>query len=366
MSEDSERTGSSVPGERIAEAKRDHRVTEWAGRGADLLLAVDGGNSKTDVVLGTAAGAVLALVRGPGSSPHHLGVPGSMQLLNKLIGEARSTAGMPADTGIDQISVYLAGADLPIEVERLYAAVRAMAWARTCSVDNDTFALLRAGTSMPDAIAIVCGAGINCVGRAADGRSARFPSLGAISGDWGGGHHLARLALWYAARGEDGRGTPTALSATVARHFGRSTVQSVSGGLHLGEIPTERIPELSAVLFAAAATGDVVAATIVRRQVDEILALHRVAAERLGLREARHAVVLGGGVLRARHRQLHEPVIAGIRAYAPRVEVTVVTDPPVVGAALLALDALGAGPDTENVVREALRRAPGTDLFRVC
>jgi N-acetylglucosamine kinase-like BadF-type ATPase len=327
-----------------------------------LFLAVDGGNSKTDVVLGTTTGEVLAFVRGPGSSPHHLGVPRSLRLLDELIAQARSTAGLPTGTRIDQISVYLAGADLTGEVKRLHAAVAATGWARSCVVDNDTFALMRAGTSRPDAIAVVCGAGINCVGRTTDGRSARFLSLGEISGDWGGGQHLAELVLWHAARGEDGRGRPTALSAAVALHFGRPTVQSVSEGLHLGEIPLERIRELSPVLFAVAVAGDETAAGVVALQVEEIMALHRVAAGRLGLRYAPHAVVLGGGVLRARHPQLHEPTTAGIRGYAPRAEVTVVTDPPVVGAALLALDALATTPGVEYVLRQGLRRAPATVL----
>ncbi|GAA1816997.1 ATPase [Planosporangium flavigriseum] len=321
-----------------------------------LFLAVDGGNSKTDVVLGTAAGEVLAFVRGPGSSPHSLGVPGSMHLLDSLIAKALlAKARSAADVRVDLVAVYLAGADLPVEVARLRSAIGSMGWAAGCVVDNDTFALLRAGTSRPDAIAVVSGAGINCVGRTADGRSARFPSLGEISGDWGGGQHLAQLALWHAARGEDGRGRPTTLSAAVAAHFGRPTVGSVSQGLHLGEIPYARIGELSPVLFTAAAAGDEVAGAIVEQQVAEILALHRVAADRLGLRDAPHAVVLGGGVLRARHSRLHEPLLAGIRAQAPHAEVTVVTDPPVVGAALLALEALGAGPGAERALRQAIR-----------
>ena len=41
------------------------------------VLAVDGGNSKTDLALVVADGSVLALVRGPLSSPHHLGVDGA-------------------------------------------------------------------------------------------------------------------------------------------------------------------------------------------------------------------------------------------------------------------------------------------------
>jgi N-acetylglucosamine kinase-like BadF-type ATPase len=39
------------------------------------ILAVDGGNSKTDVALVDAGGGVLGAARGPGTSHHHLGVP---------------------------------------------------------------------------------------------------------------------------------------------------------------------------------------------------------------------------------------------------------------------------------------------------
>jgi N-acetylglucosamine kinase-like BadF-type ATPase len=323
-----------------------------------LYLAIDGGNSKTDVVLGTGDGQILGFVRGPGSSPHNIGLSGSMTVLDGLIQSARTRAGLAPETVIDLVAVYLAGADLPIEVQRLHTSVTAMGWAADAVVDNDTFALMRAGTDSPDAIAVVCGAGINCVGRVADGRTARFPALGDISGDWGGGHHLAERALWHAARGEDGRGTPTTLSAAIAIHLGRPTVESVATGLHLGEIDIAAVHGLSPVLFAVAATGDPVACQLVQRQVDEILALHRVAAERLDIRRTPHALVFGGGLLRARLPLLHEPLLTGIRAYAPLAEVTVLVDAPVAGAALLALDALGTVGGAEAAVRAALHREP--------
>jgi len=335
---------------------------------APLFLAVDGGNSKTDVVIGSADGQVLAFVRGPGSSPHHLGLPGAMRLLDNLVRRARVAAGLlggaPAAgaTGgsamLSRAAVFLAGADLPIEVERLQVALDPLQWAERCTVDNDTFALLRAGTDAADAVAVVCGAGINCVGRTADGRTARFPSLGQISGDWGGGNDLAKLALWHAARGEDGRGPATALSAAVAGYFGCATVEQVSGALHLGEIPLRRVDELTKVLFEAAEAGDAVADGVIRQQAEEVVAMARVAAERLGLLSAPHAVVLGGGVLRARRPLLHHRVLAGIRSNSPLATVDVVTDPPVVGAALLALEGLDPPPGAEAALRRALGRAP--------
>jgi N-acetylglucosamine kinase-like BadF-type ATPase len=320
-----------------------------------LYLAVDGGNSKTDVVLGTATGDVLGCVRGPTSSPHNVGLPGTIEVLGQLIAKVRAEAGVAPPVPIELASVYLAGADLPIEVGRLHAAIDAQPWTARTIVDNDCFALLRAGTSMADAVAVVCGAGTNCVGRAADGRTARFVALGPISGDWGGGHDLAEHTLRMAARGEDGRGDPTRLSQAVAEHFDCATVEEVSIALHLSLIESTRIRELAPLLFEIAAAGDAVADRLVTRQVEEILAQHRVAAGRLDLLDAPHALVLGGGVLQARHPVLHEQVVAGALAQAPGVQPTVLEAPPVVGAALLALDALGAPEAAEQRLRTALR-----------
>ncbi|WP_238547201.1 N-acetylglucosamine kinase [Actinoplanes friuliensis] len=322
-----------------------------------LFLAVDGGNSKTDVILGTTEGEVLGFVRGPTSSPHNIGLPGTISVLHTLITAVRADAGLPASTGIDVVAAYLAGADLPVEVQRLHQAIDGQSWAARTIVDNDCFALLRAGTSLPDAVAVVCGAGNNCAGRTADGRTARFVALGPISGDWGGGHDLAEHTLRLAARGEDGRGDPTALSAAVAGHFGCPTVEDVSIALHLGDLDLVRVRELTPLLFEVAATGDPVASGLISRQVDEILGQHRVAATRLDLLDSRHALVLGGGVLRARHPQLHDQIVAGARAQAPLVEISVLDTPPAVGAALLALDALGLTEGAERHLRAALAAA---------
>jgi N-acetylglucosamine kinase-like BadF-type ATPase len=328
-----------------------------------LYLAVDGGNSKTDVVLGTADGEVLGFVRGPTSSPHTLGLTGTIEVLQDLIAAVRADVGLSAATRIELAAVYLAGADLPIEVERLHAAISARSWTTATIVDNDCFALLRAGTSMPDAVAVVCGAGTNCVGRAADGRTARFVALGPISGDWGGGHDLAEHALRMAARGEDGRGDETGLSRAVADHFGYPTVEEVSIALHLGELELTRVRELTPLLFEVAAAGDAVAGRLINRQVTEILVQHRVAAARLDLLGAPHALVLGGGVLRARHPLLHDQVVAGARAQAPEAQISVLDTAPVVGAALLALDALGAGATAGDRLRATLATAaPGTPV----
>ncbi len=323
-----------------------------------LWLAVDGGNSKTDALLGTDDGALLAHVRGPGSCHQVIGLPAALAVLAGLARDAVGRAGLPPGTVLDRAELYLAGADLPAEVDLLTGAVTDAGWAKEVRLDNDLFAVLRAGSAAPDAVAVVCGAGINAVGRRADGATSRFPALGELSGDWGGGHHLAQLALWHAARGEDGRGPTTALSAAVAGWFDRPTVEAVAAGIHLGELPRSRLDGLTPVLFAVAEAGDPVARSVLATQVDEVVRLATVAAGRLGLLDREFDVVLGGGVLTARRPLLHDGVLAGIAAAAPGARVGLLTDPPVAGAALLALDAWGTTtPRREAALRTAARAA---------
>src|SRR5262249_19527905 len=93
-----------------------------------------------------------------------------------------------------------------------------------------------AGTERGWGIAVVCGAGINGLGRAPDGREVRFLSLGEVSGDWGGGEDVGLAALAAAARSVDGRGPRTVLETAVPAHFGLSDTPAVSRAVFLNEI----------------------------------------------------------------------------------------------------------------------------------
>src|SRR5262249_32384561 len=154
-----------------------------------VAIAVDGGNSKTDLALIDADGEVLALLRGDASSPQHLQVDGSVELLDELRREALDRAGLAAGSA-SAAALFMAGVDFPSERAELEQAVRARRWAPSVVVENDTFAVLRAGTERGWGVAVTCGAGINCVGVSPAGRVARFPALGAITGDWGGGYDV--------------------------------------------------------------------------------------------------------------------------------------------------------------------------------
>jgi len=313
-----------------------------------VVMAVDGGNSKTDLALVDEGGTLLGFARGPQSSPHHLGEDGCLRVLAGLLDEARRHAGM--DGGLAAVAMLcMAGVDFPREEERLAELVSGREWAVRTTVVNDTFAVLRAGTEQGYGVAVVCGAGINCVGVGPDGRHVRFPALGAITGDWGGGYDVGLAAVSKAARSFDGRGAKTTLEQAVPAHFGFATPYELAEAIHGGEVEQRRVLELARVVFAEA-EHDEVAAAIVDQLASEVVALAGAAIDRLAIDDSGVEVLLGGGLLQGENSRVVERIRAGL----PRVAVRVTGAPPIVGAALLALDELGATGDARSRVRTEL------------
>jgi N-acetylglucosamine kinase-like BadF-type ATPase len=313
-----------------------------------VIVAVDGGNSKTDLALLEPDGTLIAHARGPLSSPHHIGLDGCVDVLESLVREA-GLNGRRAELA----QVMLAGVDFPEEEERVHAALDTRGWAATTRVGNDTFAVLRAGTERGWGVAITCGAGINCVGVSPDGRHVRFPALGPTTGDWGGGYDVGLAATMAAARSEDGRGEKTTLERAVPEHFGLETPTQLAEAVHTGRIAERRVIELAPVVFAEA-ERDATAAAIVDRLAEEVATMIRVILDRLELTQEPVPVALGGGLMQSGDERLIGAVKAGLARVAPTASVHVTSSPPIVGAALLGLDELGAGAGAQERLRHEL------------
>jgi N-acetylglucosamine kinase-like BadF-type ATPase len=318
------------------------------------VLAIDGGNSKTDVALVGRDGSLLASVRGPGTSVDERRFLTSLGVLDDLVAAVARQADIdPAGPIAEHTSAFHAGADLPQEEQRLADVLATRHWSPSIRAGNDTFAVLRAGTQRPWGVGVTCGAGINCVGVAPDGEPPRFLALGRFTGDWGGGVDLAMEVMWWATRAEDGRGEPTALSAAVAEYFGRASASDVAIGIHLGEVDDADLIRLTYVLFDVALAGDPVAVRLVDRLAEEISLLALVAMRRLRLTGLDTELVLGGGLLMARNPLLIDGITRRVHAEAPAAQVGVLDVPPIAGAALLGLDQLGIDRGAHDRLRAA-------------
>jgi N-acetylglucosamine kinase-like BadF-type ATPase len=328
------------------------------GTGAEpLVLALDGGSTKTDAVLVAADGALLGRSR-VGPSNHQLvGVDVALDTMGAAIAAVTEDAGITDPPfPICELGVYcLAGIDLPIDETHLGPAIALRGWTATDLLRNDTFAVSRAGTTSPWGIGVVCGTGLNCAGIGPDGTSVRFPALAELSGDFApGGSWLGVRALGLALRATDGRGAPTLLSIRVPDHFGERDAEAVLTGIYTGAIAYGRLFELARVLLDAAADGDAPSRQAADILADEVTAFVGAAITRLKVEDTDVEVVLGGGVFDTDDAGFHTRVAQGIHMVAPRARLVRLTAPPVLGAALLGLDAIGADESAKQRLRVAL------------
>ena len=292
------------------------------------VLAVDGGASKVDCALVDVNGNVLGAVRRRGRYNFGLGSNGSLDGLASAVKAAQASA-------VAALGVFcLAGADLALDDRRIAAELERQRWTRKTIVLNDTFAVLRAGTDRKWGVAVVCGTGMNCAGVGPDGRSVRFPSFGELSGDRAhGGGWLGRSALGAAIRARDGRGPRTMLEELVPRFFGLSRPTAVMEAVYVGRL--DHVPQHD-------------------EMTAEIIVTATAAIRRLRLAGRDVHVVLGGGVLKAAGDDMLARITGGIREVAARAVILRLEAPPVMGAALIGLDALRAPAQARRRVRESL------------
>jgi N-acetylglucosamine kinase-like BadF-type ATPase len=310
------------------------------------LLAVDGGNSKTDVVLLTADGTLVAASRYPTVSHQQVGLAEAGRRLHQQVSDLALAAGWSGSDPVTSLGVLcLAGMDLPLDARALTRVHGRSGIAAEVVLENDTVAGLRAGSPVGWGVGVVVGEGINGVGIAPDGRRARFAGLGAISGDRGGGSGLGMEALGAAVRAQDGRGPRTLLETLVPAHFGLRRPLDVTNALYTGRLDESRVSELAAVAVEAARDGDAVAALLIGALADECAAFALAAIRRLGLARREVPVVLSGGVARGAGDLLVDAVADRVSVVAPRARVVVLEAPPVLGAALMALDLVAPGDE---------------------
>jgi N-acetylglucosamine kinase-like BadF-type ATPase len=326
--------------------------------GAGIFIAVDGGGTKTDAVALDIDGTVVARVRGAGSAYDPERTEASVRTVDQVITDVHRAADSRTLLGT---SIYLSGLDTEAEIDSFRTAISTTGWARSTPshrlvVENDMFALLRSGTESENAVAVVCGTGINCVGVRADGRHARFFAWGMVSGDWGGGWGLGEQAIWHAARALDGRGPWTSLVSSIPEVLGEVDLVSTIEGVHFGRIPVERYSLLAPSVLEAALAGDAAAVAIVSRQATEIVDFAVAAIRRLDLEDEPVPVVLGGGVIASGNAFLLDRIRSELGQKAPRAHVTIVHSRPILGAALLTLESAGASPSALDRARAQLER----------
>jgi N-acetylglucosamine kinase-like BadF-type ATPase len=316
-----------------------------------VLLGVDGGGTKTDVVVAALDGHPRCAVRVGCTNHETVGLAAAMSELERGVRDALTGAG--AATGDVVVAAFgLAGLDWRSDEVAIGDALDGFGLGGERILVNDSMIALRAGSSRGWGIVSSIGTGAVTAGVARDGRTCRTMSVG-----WGepcGASSIVADALHAIAAAHHRTGAPTALTDLLLQAHGAADVETLFEDLSRGR---RRVDGRHAPLVQQAVdTGDQVAADVIDRSAVQHAAMVVGVADQLVMRDTVFELVTAGGVHTAGGR-FAERFVAHVLDRCPQAVVVPLTAPPVTGAIGLALDlAHDLALDVEQDVEQDVTR----------
>lgn len=319
-------------------------------RNSGLLLGVDAGNTKTFALVvgsdGTVAGAGTA---GCGDI-HNAPTPDAgLDEIGRACASALAAAGVRGSE-LAASAFSLAGADWPEDFELLREELtRRLELVTPPQVVNDAIGAIRCGTADGVGLAAVCGTHGTAGARNAAGDVYHFGFWPDDTGAWA----LGSKGLAAVMRADLGIGEATSLTGRALAWW---NAESPFELLHvLTRLEEPRITNAERALFASAVldeadAGDAVARDLVGSAGRRLGDFARVCAERTAQTDSEVPLVLCGGMLRHPSALLRESIVSSVPGAVPVYPLV----EPVVGAVLLAADAVGVPLGLDRLADAAL------------
>jgi glucosamine kinase len=258
------------------------------------VIGVDGGGSRTRVVIADTSGQEVSRAEGDGSAIRPGEAGRSAETIAATIRDAMERSPL---RGLARCAVIgVAGAGRDAEREALTDALDDLALADQVVVVPDAMIALEDAFGDRPGVLLIAGTGSIAFGRGPTGTIARCGGWGPVCGDEGGGAWLGRRALGVVTASHDGREPETDLTAPLLHATGVSEIDGVIGWASRAT-PAD-LAGLAPVVMEVAATGDLRAGSLIALAVEE-LGLHvRTLARQLFADErAAFGLALSGGLL---------------------------------------------------------------------
>ena len=314
--------------------------------GPQFVLGVDGGGTATQALVADLEGHVLARGRGPASNLHNVGYERAGQAIATAIDGALAQVRSPHAAGpgprghgarVAAACFGLSGVDSPEDEAQMSRWVREQSIAPRFVVVNDSELVLAAGTPAAWGVALISGTGSVCLGRTAEGLTARVGGWGPRLGDEGSGYHIASLALRRATQAADGRADAPALLKTVLRHWSVSEPEALIQRVHAPTTTAADIASMATAVLDLAGRNDDAAREVIAEAARELARHVDTIVRRLSL--SRPPLAVGGGLLL--RAGLRKAVLDAVQSELGPV--SAVADPPL-GAVVLARRLLHGSP----------------------
>jgi glucosamine kinase len=263
---------------------------------SEILVGVDGGGSKTRVMVGTAEGEVLTTLDGPKSAVAPGQAARSADVIGELVTQALAEIAQPGAVLPRVLYCGVAGTGRDEERKALHAALDAKELAEEVVIDSDGMIAMYDALEDRAGILLVVGTGSIAFGRSPAGEIVRCGGWGPAFGDEGSGGWIGRRALSIVAASSDGREPPTALLFPILAATQCEDVQDLIPWAAAAD--ARAFASLAPVVFTTAAAGDPRANALVTLAAEELVLHVRALARQLFTDErAAVTVALSGGLM---------------------------------------------------------------------
>lgn len=260
-----------------------------------LIVGVDGGGSKTAVVVAGVRGPDLAQIVGSPSAVRPGQAGKSADTVARLVAEALEACGKAGERPA-ALCVGVAGVGRDAEFAAFFNAMQERDLADELVVLPDAVVALEDAFGDDAGILLIAGTGSVCYGRGPTGKLARCGGWGFFCGDEGSGAWIGRRALSVVTASADGREPETALNGALLSSLTLSKVEElVAWGANA---TVQQLAQVAPIVVSVAATGDLRANSILTMAAEELVLHVRTLARDLFADErATVPVAFSGGLM---------------------------------------------------------------------
>lgn len=301
----------------------------------NLFLGVDGGGTKTHIVLLDAEKTIVGEAYSGASNPLRVGIEKAAANIFAAVDTACDNAGLNQGD-IIAIECGLAGvrrADLRQILRRL---VSNRFRVKTVEVITDAEIALFAATQGKEGLCVIAGTGSVCIGQNSNGEKAFAGGWGPLAGDEGGGAGIARRALQAVAKASDGRGQLTKLSDLAVDYFRAGRLEDLSVAIYAPPIDNARIAGFARSVIETAQAGDPIARAVLDEAGRELGLAAKAVIKQLKLARRKFPIGYVGGIFHAGDL-ICQPLLKTVHEVAPKAFISKPEFSPAVAAAQMAL-----------------------------
>jgi N-acetylglucosamine kinase-like BadF-type ATPase len=302
----------------------------------NYFLGVEGGGSKTNVLLADQDSTQIATATTGPSNYHVVGITGAVVNIIDGIYQCLEKARINPSK-IRGIGMGIAGINTDTDKKNLDEAISPKLEMRglpKAEIVNDTVISLLASATLPNAVLLICGTGSNCYGINDASEEVWVGGIESVLSDDGSGYMMGLKALRSAAQSMDGRIQHTILEDLILKELNVVSMREASLIVQSSSFTKTNIAALAMLVFEAEKEGDSAAKKIIRESIDEAYTMVITAIRRLKIQEKEFNFILTGSI--SHNEVFNKPLITLLKNDYPGLRLPEKEQHPLWGAIKIA------------------------------